>query len=185
MLSMGTIQELADEIGADERTLRRAVSQGALHARRPGPRRLRLAPGESDYLRTHWQLLVDLRQTFRTERGVRLAVLYGSQARGDEDAGSDLDLLVALADDSPRLSLQTRLQQVTGRRVDMAHLDRVEANSPLLLERILDEGRVLVDRDRLWLQLRERRDAIRARARRAHARQMSTASAAIAELIGG
>jgi excisionase family DNA binding protein len=182
---MGTIQELANELGADERTLRRAVAQGTIHARRPGPRRLRLAPGESYYLRTHWQLLTRLREALRTERGVRLAVLYGSQARGDEDAGSDLDLLVALADDSPRLSVQTRLQLVTGRRVDMAHLYRVEANSPLLLERALDEGRVLVDRDRLWPQLRERRDAIRARARRAHARQMSAASTAIAELIDG
>lgn len=182
---MGTIQELANELGADERTLRRAVSQGTLHAHRPGPRRLRLASGESDYLRTHWQLLADLRQALRTQRGVRLAILYGSQARGDEDTGSDLDLLVALADDSSRLSLRTRLHQVTGRRVDLAHLGRVEADSPLLLERVLDEGRVLVDRDRLWLELRERRDAIRARARRAHARQMSSASTAIAELIDG
>lgn len=185
MSSMGTIQELANELGADERTLRRAVSQGTLHAHRLGPRRLRLASGESDYLRTHWRLLADLRQALRTERGVRLAVLYGSQARGDEDAGSDLDLLVALADDSFRPSVQTRLQQMTGRRVDVAHLDRVEADSPLLLERVLDEGRVIADRDRLWLQLRERRAAIRARARRAHARQMSAASTAIAELIGG
>lgn len=182
---MGTIQELANELGVDERTLRRAVSQGALHARRPGPRRLRLAPGERDYLRTHWQLLADLRRILRTERGVRLAVLYGSQARGDEDAGSDLDLLVALTDDALRRGLQTRLQQATGRRVDMAHLGRVEADSPLLLERVLEEGRVLVDRDRLWLRLGERRDAIRARARRAHARQIAAASTAIAELIGG
>jgi len=182
---MGTIQGLANELDVDERTLRRAVAQGTIHARRPGPRRLRLAPGESDYLRTHWRLLADLRRALRTERGVRLAVLYGSQARGDEDAGSDLDLLVALADDSPRPSLQARLRQVTGRRVDVAHLVRVEANSPLLLERVIDEGRVLVDRGRLWPQLRERRDAIRARARRAHARQMSAASTAIAELIGG
>lgn len=182
---MGTIQELANELGANQRTLRRAVSQGTLHARRPGPRRLRLAQGESDYLRTHWQLLADLRQALRTQRGVRLAVLYGSYARGDEDAGSDLDLLVVLADNPPRLRLQTRLRQMTDRRVDIAHLDRVEADSPLLLERVLDEGRVLVDRDRLWPRLRERRDAIRARARRAHARQMSAASTAITELIGG
>src|SRR5262245_14498650 len=97
--SMGTVQELANKLGVDERTLRRAVSQGALRAHRPGPRRLRLAPGEEEYLRSHWQLLANLRNALRTQRRVRLAVLYGSLARGDEDADSDLDLLVSGADD--------------------------------------------------------------------------------------
>ncbi len=183
---MGPIQQLARDLGAEERTLRRAASQGTLHAHRPGPRRLRLAPGERDYLRTHWQLLSGLRQALRTERGVRLAVLYGSLARGDEDANSDLDLLVSLAGDHPGagLDLASRLRGATGRRVDIAHLARVEAGAPLLLDRVLDEGRVLVDRDGQWPQLRERRRAIRARAQRAHRRQMTAASRTIAELTG-
>jgi excisionase family DNA binding protein len=42
---MGVIQELASELDVGERTLRRAVAQGALRATRSGPRRLRLAPG--------------------------------------------------------------------------------------------------------------------------------------------
>lgn len=185
MVEMGPIQALARDLGADERTLRRAVSQGTLRARRPGPRRLRLSPGEEEYLRAHWQLLAGLRRALRTERGIRLAVLYGSVARGDEDADSDLDLLVSLAGGNTGMDLQTPLRDVAERRVDVARLDRVEATAPLLLDRILDEGRVLIDRDRQWAQLNERRRAIRARARRAHRRQMAVASQAIAELTSG
>lgn len=183
---MGTVQELAAELGAEERTLRRAASQGTLHVRRPGPRRLRLAPDERDYLRTHWRLLSQLRQALRTERNVRLAVLYGSLARGDEGADSDLDLMVSLADDrfGAGFDLAGRLERITGRRVDVAHLTRVEEGAPLLLDRILDEGRVLADRDGQWQRLRERRRAIRARAQRAHRRQMTGAAGAIAELTG-
>jgi predicted nucleotidyltransferase len=179
---MGRLQELARDLDADERTLRRAVSQGTFRARRLGPRRLRLDPGEDDYLRDHWQLIANLRRALRTERGVRLAVLYGSVARGDEDAGSDLDLLVSFAGDVADANLSTRLREVAGRQVDVARLDRVEADTPVLLDRILSEGRVLVDRDRLWPQLRRRRRAIRARARRAHRRQMAIAAQTIAEL---
>lgn len=183
-MGMGTIQDLARDLGADERTLRRAASQGTLRARRPGPRRLRLDAGEGEYLLAHWQLLADLRRTLRLERGIRLAVLYGSVARGDEDVDSDLDLLVSHAG-AVRRDPTSRLQDVAGRRVDVARLDRVEATAPLLLDRVLDEGRVLVDRDRQWPRLHERRQAIRARARRAYRRQMADASLAIAELTGG
>lgn len=182
---MGAVQELAYDLGVDERTIRRAVAQGTIRARRPGPRRLRLHPDEDVYLRARWSLLANLRRVLRTERGVRLAVLYGSLARGDEDADSDLDLLVSSSGDSTGADLRGRLQGVTGRQVDVAHLDRIEADAPLLLDRVLDEGRVLVDRDGEWPQLRERRGAIRARARRAHRRQLAAASRAIAELTGG
>ncbi len=183
---MGPIQELALDLGAEERTLRRAASQGTLRAHRLGPRRLRLAPGERDYLRAHWQLLSQFRGALRTERGVRLAVLYGSLARGEADADSDLDLLVSLAGDRlvAGFDLSARLERVSGRRVDLAHLVRVEEDAPLLLERVLDEGRVLVDRDGQWPQLCERRRALRARAQRAHRRQMAAATLAIAELTG-
>jgi predicted nucleotidyltransferase len=129
-------------------------------------------------------LVADLRRALRTEHGVRLAVLYGSLARGDEDAGSDIDLLISLADDRPSagLELAIRLQPVTGRPVDVAHLECVDAQAPLLLDRVLDEGRVLVDRDGQWRLLRERHSAIRARARRDHRRQMAGAARAIEEL---
>lgn len=183
---MGTIQELAADLGAQERTLRRAAAQGALRARRIGPRRLRLADGEQEYLRTHWPLLSALRRALRTEHRVRLAVLYGSLARGDEDPGSDVDLLVSLAGDRPSASsqLSSRLQHVTGRHVDIAVLERVQANAPLLLDRILDDGRVLIDRDEQWPGLLDHRQQIHARALRAHRRQMAGACRAIEELTG-
>jgi len=177
-------QDLAADLDVQERTLRRAASQGTLRASRSGPRRLRLAAGEREYLRAHWPLLSGLRRALRTEHGVRLVVLYGSLARGDEDAGSDIDLLISFADDrsSVGLELAIRLQRVAGRPVDVAHLDRVQADAPLLLDRVLDEGRVLVDRDGQWRLLRERHSAIHVRARRDHRRQMAGAARAIEEL---
>ena len=182
---MGQVQHLAADLGADERTLRRAVAQGTVHCRRPGPRKIKLAPRETEYLRDHWALLSGLRRALRTERHVRLAVLYGSMARGDADAGSDLDLLVALSGDEDPLAtvqLSRRLAGVAAREVDVARLDRIEENAPLLLERVLDEGRVIVDRDGLWADLQRRRRAIRARAERSYRRQMREAAEAIAEL---
>jgi predicted nucleotidyltransferase len=182
--SMGVLQELAVDLGVEERTLRRAASQGTLRATRIGPRRLRLAPGEREYLADHWPLISGLRRALRNQQGVRLAVLYGSLARGDEDASSDIDLLISLADGRPSAGLQlaVRLQPVACRPVDVAHLERVEADAPLLLDRVLDEGRVLVDRDAQWRLLRERHSAIRARARRDHRRQMVGAVHALEEL---
>lgn len=181
---MDLIKELADDLGAEERTLRRAASQGTMRCHRSGPRRLRLAAGEREYLRGHWELLARLRRALRTERRVRLAVLYGSVARGDEDVGSDLDLLVSFAGDRPSdgFELAMRLERVAGRKVDVARLERVEADAPLLLDRVLGEGRVLVDRGGHWQRLRDRRRAIRARAQRAYRRQMVGAREAIAEL---
>lgn len=182
---MGAVQQLAADLDADERTLRRAVAQGTVRCRRPGPRRIKLAAGETQYLRDHWELLSGLRRALRTEREVRLAVLYGSMARGDADAGSDLDLLVALSGDEDPLAtvqLSQRLTEVAAREVDVARLDRIEDNAPLLLERVLDEGRVIVDRDGLWADLQNRHRAIRARADRSYRRQMREAAEAIAEL---
>jgi predicted nucleotidyltransferase len=181
---MGMIQQLATDLNADERTLRRAVAQGTVRCRRPGPRRLSLSPEEAVYLRAHWALLSDLRRALRTERRVRLAVLYGSMARGDADAGSDLDLLVALSGDEPMATsrLAMRLRDAAGRDVDVARLDRIEASVPLLLSRVLDEGRVIVDRDGIWASLRDNRRAIHARAQRSYRRQMAEAAQAIAEL---
>lgn len=181
---MGVIQELAADLEVQERTLRRAMSQGALRASRPGPRRLWLAPGEREYLRAYWPLLASLRQALRNEHRVRLAVLYGSLARGDADEGSDLDLMVSFADDhvSAGYELATRLQRVSARHVDVSCLERVEAKAPLLLDRVLDEGRVLIDRDGQWDRLCKRRSVIAARASRAYNRHMAGAALAIKEL---
>ncbi len=111
-------------------------------------------------------------------------MLYGSLARGEEDADSDLDLLISFAADRPsaRVGLAVRLERANNRRVDIADLERVEAQAPLLLARVLDDGRVLVDRDGQWRMLREHRSTIQARARRDYRRRMAGANRAIEEL---
>ncbi|HUN79680.1 MAG TPA: helix-turn-helix domain-containing protein [Solirubrobacteraceae bacterium] len=163
------------------------------HRSGDGREEVEMAHSEPDVLNTGEQrpgdngpLLAELRGMLLSVAEVRLAVLYGSLARGDADASSDLDLLVSLAgDDSSRSSqLAVGLRQISGRRVDLVHLERVETRAPLLLDRILDDGRVLVDRDGQWTELNRRRPAIRVRARRAHRREMAVAAHVIEELAG-
>lgn len=175
---------LARDIGVPERTLRRAVQRGAVRCHRPGPRQVELAVNERTYLRENWEIISAVTEALRTERNVRLAVLFGSIARGHAEADSDVDVLVSLAENRPTYlsHLAVRLQRVSARQVDVAPLKRVEADAPLLLDRVLDEGRVLIDRDGQWGELRERRSAIRVRARREHRRQMAGAARAIEEL---
>jgi AraC-like DNA-binding protein len=72
---MTELKTLAEEVGVNERTLRRAVNEGTLQARRPTPRRLQISAAERQYIRRSWPLLADLRQALRTEHNVRLALL--------------------------------------------------------------------------------------------------------------
>lgn len=125
-----------------------------------------------------------LRTALEADERVRLAVLYGSVARGDEDETSDIDLLVSLTGDRPadRYRLAAELERLSDRRVDVARLERVESTAPLLLHRALQEGRVLVDRDGRWHALGERREEIHARARDDYRRQMAAAGRALEEL---
>jgi predicted nucleotidyltransferase len=178
---MNGLREVAATIDADERTLRRAVSRGAVRCRHPTARRLVVPEDEREYLETHWKLLSHLQNLLRTEPKVRLAVLYGSSARGDDTDESDVDVMVALRDEKPgdSVRLASRLQGALGTNVDVASLSRVESESPLLLLQVLNEGRVLVDRDGLWNDLRAKRDAIRQRARRAHRKQRARTVAAL------
>jgi len=165
---VSALPAIAMELGADERTLRRATARGAVRARRPGARQLELPAGELDYLRAHWSLLHKLTATLRTEPNVALAALYGSAARGDEHSHSDVDLLVAFRNDTPAAAaaLARRLERGLERPVDVARLSRVCDAAPLLFLQALDEGRVLVDRDRAWPQmLGARRATARAAAR--------------------
>jgi predicted nucleotidyltransferase len=163
------LPSLAEDVGADERTLRRAAQRGTLRCRRPGPRRLEMDAGELDYLRSHWDLLKALTRALRTERNVRLAVLHGSAASGDDRNDSDVDLLVALRAPAAgaATALATRLERALRRDVDVAELARVETEAPLLLLHALDEGRVLVDRDERWPELLARRGELARAAQRA------------------
>lgn len=178
---MDGLREVAATINADERTLRRAASRGAVKCRHQASRRLVVPDDEREYLETHWQLLSELQALLRTEPNVRLAVLYGSSARGDDTEESDVDVMVALRDERPGDSVRiaARLQSALGTNVDVASLSRVESRSPLLLLQTLNEGRVLTDRDGLWADLNAKRDAIRQRARRAHRKQRARTAAAL------
>ncbi len=156
---------LASDLGTTDRTLRRALEQGLLRAERPSARTVELALGERVYLRRAWPLLSRLRAELRTEPGVSAAILFGSRARGDDQADSDVDLLVRLRARADRWALARRLSERLGLAVEIVTLDDAEG-APLLLAEVLDEGRVLVDRDGTWPALLARRARIESAAAR-------------------
>jgi len=162
---MTELDDLAAEVGASGRTLRRAMQRGTIRCSRWSPRKVTVPVMERVYVRAHWPLIRALVQTLRTQPSARLAVLFGSVARGDEQPGSDLDLLLELRDDDylARAELRDRLEAVSGRGVQLVSLEQAE-DAPLLLVDVLRDGRVLVDRDRHWLRLKRREPEIARRA---------------------
>lgn len=183
---MTVIRELAQEIGVHERTLRRGLSEGLLHGLRPSPRSVTLAPGELAYFRSNWPLISSLREVLRTERGVRLAVLIGSAARGSLAERSDVDLLVRLSDGHWRTSdtLRRRLADALGRPVDLVMLDEMRRD-PLLLDAALEEGRVLADREVEWPRLLDRRPRVKRSAANAAVGLRRELHALLADLASG
>ena len=178
---VGQLQRLAWEVGAPERTLRRAVSAGTLRCRRPTPRRLEIDAEERVYLRDRWELLARLREVLRTEPNVRFAAIFGSVARGDESEASDLDMAIDFdrRDRRGRIRLASKVEAVSGRRAQLLHLRDVELCAPDLLGEILVEGRVLVDRDDRWPELMRHRRQILERARDARRELLATEGKAI------
>jgi predicted nucleotidyltransferase len=165
---MAEFDVLAKEVGASGRTLRRAAERGTIRCRRPSERRILVPPREYDYVRRRWPLFAELLEALRTLPNVRLVVLFGSVARGEESAGSDLDLLVRLDDDDfrQRAALRQRVEAAAGRHVQLVGFAEAEA-SPLLLADVLRDGRVLVDRDGDWQMLKRRERSIQREARQA------------------
>jgi len=173
------LETLAFELQVTDRTLRRAARSGLIKVRREGPRRTRVTVAERQYLRRAWPLLSPLAAALRTEPSVRLAMLFGSVARGDDRSDSDVDLMVVLRDaDRDRLyDVQARVARRLGRDVHLLPLSRAE-REPSLLADIVSDGRVVVDRDDRWARLariepqlrREGEAALERRARRALAR---------------
>jgi predicted nucleotidyltransferase len=163
---MTELDTLAREVRVHGRTLRRAARRGLLRAERREGREVVLPPSERSYVRTHWAFLSELLEVLRKRPNVRLATLFGSVARGSEQPGSDLDLLVRFGRDhqDARADLVDAVQQASGRRVQLVSLEQAE-QAPLLLADVLRDGRVLVDRDLLWRQLRQRERQIVSRAR--------------------
>lgn len=155
---MSPFRRLALELETSDRTLRRAAARGLIRARRLGPRSAEISAGERNYLRTHWPVLSCLVSALRTEANVRLAVLFGSAARGTDTLESDLDIAVELVDDDfdRLLYLEERLSRASGRKVQILRVSDAE-REPQLLADVLTQGRVLVDRNDAWRRLRRRR----------------------------
>ena len=160
-----SLRSLARHLDVPERTLRRAAAEGLLHGRRISPRRYETSLREEAYLRRQWPLLRELRDAFRTEPSVRLAVLFGSQATGTAGERSDVDLLVALTDPSAAriAQLTGRLERRLGRDVQLVRMQDAE-RTPSLMADALEQGRVLVDRDGGWPGVKSRAATWRHRA---------------------
>jgi predicted nucleotidyltransferase len=183
---MTELEILARQIGANERTLRRAFNEGTLRAERPTPRKLNLDAGEPGYLRRSWGLLASLRGALRTEQNVRFALLFGSTSRGDDTASSDIDLLVEMRDSSLiRIAdLGAKLEALLDRPVDIVTIEEAKENTQLLAQAV-SEGRVLVDREDRWAPLQDEADALRRSARKEARRSKRRALAGIDRMLAG
>jgi predicted nucleotidyltransferase len=183
---MGSLDLLASELEVHERTLRRAVDEGAIRGIRVSPRRLKLSPAEESYVLHAWPLLGRLRELLRTERNVRLAVLFGSRARGDERPDSDVDLLVELEDGTVarRMELVSRLEAALGLPVQVVTVDAAR-RAPVLLADAIEDGRVLVDRNEGWARLLHDYPVVSRAAQAADVALRERAVAALADLGGG
>ncbi len=175
------LEESAKRVGCSERTLRRYVNGGLLRGRRIAGGQLELSHSEEEYLSSHWPLLSKLMGALRTEREVRLAVLFGSTATGENTPLSDVDLLVVRREPDWRghAALRGRLRSTLGTPVDLVDLAQAE-EQPTLLADVLREGRVLIDRDGLWGDLIARREQILAAAAREDEQIAQRARAAVA-----
>ena len=93
-----------------------------------------------------------LRAHFEADPGGAIAVyLFGSVARGDARAASDVDVGVLFAADppatldAPQFALEGELERLLGAPVQVVALNRASAD---LVHRVLRDGRLLLDRDR-------------------------------------
>lgn len=167
------LQDLAETLQVNERTLRRAWTLGTVRGERVTPYKLRVPVEERVYLRRHWPTIGRLRAALRTEPNVSFAVLFGSVARGDDDEQSDVDLLVGFR--KPELGkggeLATRLRGHIDVPIDVVVLEDALRRASFMVE-ILRDGRVLVDRDGRWPELSAQGPSFEAQARE-HSRMIA------------
>lgn len=183
---MSQLELLAQDVGVNERTLRRAFTQGTLHGSRPSPRKLELPLTEHQYVRRSWSMISLLRSALRTEHNVRFALLFGSSAIGTDTSSSDVDVLVAFQDPSLQrlVDLKTKLTDLLGRQVDLVVLDDAK-HEPSFLAHALAEGRVLVDRDERWDAIRAHEKRLGQRGTRLDAHRVSNALVGIDRMLSG
>lgn len=81
------------------------------------------------------QLIEDLREKLGGRSDVRLALLFGSWARGQQGPESDID--IAVSGQADRLALAAELSAATGREVQVQSLD-ADLGVPLLEEVVRD-----------------------------------------------
>jgi len=180
------LSRLSAKLDVSDRTLRRAADAGLIRADRLSERRLRVPDAEQRYLASHWRVLSKLRAALRTEPNVRLAVLFGSTARGDDAPTSDIDVLVHLQRPGRfrLMELEDRLSNTIGRPVELLRFSRADRDQTLMSEVIAD-GRVLVDRDAAWPRIAAGLDAVRERAEREFATQVAEALSRTHHAISG
>ena len=96
-----------------------------------------------------------LAEALQSWPGVRLAVLFGSAARGSTAPGSDVDVGVLFEPGrEDTTALEVALARATGRRVDLVRLD---VAPPLLRFEIARDGCVLLERTpHAWTDFRAR-----------------------------
>ncbi len=96
-----------------------------------------------------------LRRVLSQSSGIRLAVLFGSFARGRERPDSDLDIAITPDRDVSlrwELELQVELERACHRRVDLIRLDRA---STLLRWHVARDGLLLAARPAVeWMRFR-------------------------------
>jgi predicted nucleotidyltransferase len=175
---MTELDLLAREVKVSGRTLRRAAERGAIRVRRPSPKAVVLTSAEYEYVLRHWPLFERALEILRTRPNIRMAVLFGSVSRGQEDAESDLDLLVRQRRDDwrERVAVGDAIERAVGREVEIVSLER--ASAPLVAD-VLRDGRVLVDRDGDFERLRLEAPAIDREARAARERLQHEARAVL------
>lgn len=87
-------------------------------------------------------------QVLQAQPDIALAWVFGSFARGEARANSDLDVAISSCDGvalAPRVldALAEDLEEAAGRRVDLVVIDRA---APLLAREILRDGRLVLCR---------------------------------------
>jgi len=180
---MTELAMLAEEVGTSERTLRRAANRGTIRVERRSPRRLLVPSSEYEYVRRQWSLVGALIQELRTLPRVRLAMVFGSVARGDDRPESDLDVLVQLRSDDigERAKVAERLETASGRPVQLVSFEDA-LKAPALLADAVRDGRVLVDREGTWQKLKRREPEIQLEAELADLELQKRALSALEEL---